>query len=216
MKKLFASFIILSVIACNKTADKTNEKTTDQSVQTSVDSTAVNPDPAEVKVNKKSLLETANKDILLALKEKDYKKIAAFIHPEKGVRFSMYAFVDPKEDKVFTKDEFEKYQPTKTLFTWGTMDGSGDLYKATINDYLTKWVYSKDFITGQFSLNEFQGKGNSLNNLKSIYPKADFTENFIKGSEANAGMDWRCLRLVFEEFQGKYYLVGVVNDQWTI
>jgi hypothetical protein len=57
---------------------------------------------------------------------------------------------------------------------------------------------------------------NSLNNLKAIYPKGDFTENYIKGSEANAEMDWKSLRLVFEELHGKYFLVAVVNDQWTI
>lgn len=128
----------------------------------------------------------------------------------------MYAFVNPKEDKKFSKADFIRYQPARTLFTWGTMDGSGDLYRATIHDYLTDWVYSKDFATAQVSLNAFQGKGNSLNNLKEIYPNADFTENFIKGSEANSEMDWECLRLIFEEFQGKYYLIGVVNDQWTI
>jgi hypothetical protein len=55
----------------------------------------------------------------------------------------MYAFVNPKEDKKFSKADFIRYQPTRTLFTWGTMDGSGDLYRATIRDYLTDWVYSK-------------------------------------------------------------------------
>ncbi|RYE28989.1 MAG: hypothetical protein EOP48_32965 [Sphingobacteriales bacterium] len=59
--------------------------------------------------------------------------------------FSMYAFIVPEEDKVFSKSDFLKFQPTGTIFTWGTMDGSGDVYQATINDYLTKWVYSKDF-----------------------------------------------------------------------
>jgi hypothetical protein len=29
-------------------------------------------------------------------------------------------------------------------------------------------------------------------------------------------MDWKVLRLVFEEIQGKYYLVAIVIEQWTI
>jgi hypothetical protein len=29
-------------------------------------------------------------------------------------------------------------------------------------------------------------------------------------------MDWRSLRLVFEEQGGSWYLVGIVHDQWTI
>ena len=28
-------------------------------------------------------------------------------------------------------------------------------------------------------------------------------------------MDWRIMRLVFEEYQGKRYLVAIVNQQWT-
>lgn len=29
-------------------------------------------------------------------------------------------------------------------------------------------------------------------------------------------MDWRAMRLVFEDYQGKSYLVAIVNDQWTV
>lgn len=213
MKKLFASLLILSIVAaCKKNPEKFINDKTDSTGYVKTDATKVSP----VEVNKDEALKQLNEEIIQALKDKDYKKFSDFIHPDKGVRFSMYAFVNPKEDKTFSKTEFMKYQPTKTLFTWGTLDGSGDLYKATIDNYLTKWVYSKDFATGQVALNEFLGKGNSLNNLKAMYPKADFTENYIKGSEANAEMDWKSLRLVFEELLGKYYLVAVVNDQWTI
>jgi hypothetical protein len=212
MKKLFVSLLILSVIACKKNPEKFINDKTDSTGQIKTEDTKI----TSVEVSKDQALKHLNEEIIQALKDKNYKKVADFIHPEKGVRFSMYAFVNPKEDKNFSKSDFIKYQPTKTLFTWGTLDGSGDLYKATIDNYLTKWVYSKDFVTGQVAFNEFLGKGNSLNNLKEMYPNADFTENYIKGSEANAEMDWKSLRLVFEELQGKYYLVAIVNDQWTI
>ncbi|WP_336718959.1 hypothetical protein [Chryseobacterium mucoviscidosis] len=212
MKKVIISLLVLSAVACKKNPEKFVNDEVNAKGKTITDSSV----SSRTKITKDQALKKINEDIIQALKDKNFKKFAEFIHPEKGVRFSMYAFVNPKEDKKFSKADFIRYQPTKTLFTWGTMDGSGDLYRATIRDYLADWVYSKDFATAQVSLNEFQGKGNSLNNLKAIYTNADFTENFIKGSEANSGMDWKCLRLIFEEFQGKYYLIGVVNDQWTI
>ncbi|SEM09199.1 hypothetical protein SAMN05421856_10148 [Chryseobacterium taichungense] len=199
------------MLACKKNPEKFVNDTKDSSGQTTDNTSNTN-----LPIKKEESLKSLNEAIILSLKEKNYNKFVQYIHPEKGVRFSMYAFVNQAEDKKFSKADFIKYQPTKTIFTWGVLDGSGDLYKATINDYLGKWVYAKDFATGQVSINEFQGSGNSLNNLKQIYPKADFTENFIKGSKANAEMDWKCLRLVFEKFQGKYYLVAVINDQWTI
>lgn len=214
MKKLLISMLVLGLaVACKKEAGKPipNEIDTIARVK-ETDSVKTVQD----KVKKEGALKLANDEVLQALKAKDYKAFASFIHPEKGVSFSMYAFVDPKADKNFSKADFEKYQPTKTLFTWGAKDGSGDPYKATINDYLGKWVFSKDFTTGQYSANKFIGGGNSLNNLQKIYPKSDFTENYIKGTEKNGEMDWKTVRFVFEEFQGKYYLIAVVNDQWTI
>ncbi|AZA51674.1 hypothetical protein [Chryseobacterium sp. G0201] len=212
MKKILLSIFVVSLVACKKESSKPAVHKVDSTKQTTVQTS--NPDKATI--TKEEIIKEANDEILKTLKNKDYKRLAEFIHPEKGVRFSMYAFVDPKEDKQFSKTDFEKYQPTKTLFIWGSYDGSGDLYKATINDYLSKWVFSKDFTASQFSLDKFQGGGNSLNNLEKAYPKLNFTENYIKGTEKNGEMDWKTLRFVFEEFKGKYYLVGVINDQWTI
>lgn len=213
MKKLLIAIFALSlVVACKKEAGKPVSNEIDSIAQTKTDSAGT----VQTHADKEAALKLANDEVLKALKDKDYTAFASLIHPQKGIRFSMYAFVNLKEDKHFSKADFEKYQPTKTLFTWGTQDGSGDPYKATINDYLGKWVFSKDFTASQYSVNKFIGGGNSLNNLKEIYPKADFTENYIKGTEKSGNMDWKTVRFVFEEFQGKYYLIAVVNDQWTI
>lgn len=213
MKKILIPLVVLFlVVACKKEAGKPVPNVIDSIVQNKTDSAGTVQNIA----NKEAVLKQTNDEVLKALKNKDYSSFASLIHPEKGIRFSMYAFVDIKEDKHFSKADFEKYQPTKTLFTWGAHDGSGDPYKATVNDYLGKWVFAKDFTASQYSLNKFIGGGNSLNNLKEIYPKDDFTENYIKGTEKNGEMDWKTLRFVFEEFKGKYYLIAVVNDQWTI
>ncbi|QWT85914.1 hypothetical protein KBP46_21165 [Chryseobacterium sp. PCH239] len=213
MKKLLiAVFALGMIVACKKEAGKPVPSEIDSIAQNKTDSAGI----VQTHADKEAALKQTNDEVLKALKTKDYTTFTSLIHPEKGVRFSMYAFVNLKEDKHFSKADFEKYQPTKTLFTWGAQDGSGDPYKATINDYLGKWVFSKDFTTSQYSLNKFIGGGNSLNNLKEIYPKADFTENYIKGTEKSGEMDWKTVRFVFEEFQGKYYLIAVVNDQWTI
>ncbi|WP_336703985.1 hypothetical protein [Chryseobacterium indologenes] len=213
MKKLLIAVFAMSiVVACKKEVEKPVPSEIDSIAQNKTATT----DTIQNNPNKEAVLKQTNDEVLKALKAKDYATFASLIHPEKGIRFSMYAFVNLKEDKHFSKADFEKYQPTKTLFTWGAHDGSGDPYKATINDYLGKWVFSKDFTTSQYSLNKFIGGGNSLNNLKEIYSKADFTENYIKGTEKYGEMDWKTVRFVFEEFQGKYYLIAVVNDQWTI
>ena len=217
MKKHLFILLLLSLTYCSK-------ESTTQSESLKKDSTLITNDSLKEKnnsldngtLNKEETLKNLNNEILSILKSKDYAKLAKHIHPEKGVEFSMYAYVNPKKDKHFTKEEFNKFVATNIKFTWGEKDGTGDLLILSIKDYLNQWVFKKDFTKGEFHFNTFKGTGNSLNNLKEIYPNNYFTENYIGGSEEYGGMDWNCLRFVFEELYGTYYLVSVINDQWTI
>jgi len=202
---------ILAVLSCDKKQDRNPTVSTDNLKRANERTETVQESfSAEVALKK------TNNELLQALKVNYYDVFANYIHPEKGVRFSMYAFVNKSEDKHFSKADFEKYYPTKTIFTWGSRDGSGEIYKATVDQYMKNWVFKKDFTKSEYSFNRLLGKGNSLNNLKEMYPDTNFTENYVSGSDKNGGMDWNALRFVFEEFEGKYYIVAVINDEWTI
>ena len=151
-----------------------------------------------------------------ALANKDFARITNDIHPTRGVRFSMYAYVRPETDKVFSREQFAKYlQQSKIRFTWGEKDGTGDLLVTPLPTYLDTWIDASKFNNASISINEFQHSGNMINNLKKIYPNSEVVEFYHKGSEEYAGMDWRIMRLVFEEYEGKRYLVAIVNEQWT-
>lgn len=151
-----------------------------------------------------------------ALANKDFARITNDIHPTRGVRFSMYAYVRPETDKVFSREQFAQYlQQSKIRFTWGEKDGTGDLLVTPLPTYLDTWIDASQFNNANISINEFQHSGNMINNLKKIYPNSEVVEFYHKGSEEYAGMDWRIMRLVFEEYQGKRYLVAIVNEQWT-
>ena len=151
-----------------------------------------------------------------ALANKDFARITNDIHPTRGVRFSMYAYVRPETDKVFNREQFAQYlQQSKIRFTWGEKDGTGDLLVTPLPTYLDTWIDASKFNNASISINEFQHSGNMINNLKKIYPNSEVVEFYHKGSEEYSGMDWRIMRLVFEEYQGKRYLVAIVNEQWT-
>ncbi len=154
--------------------------------------------------------------ILNLLQKEQYDKFIGFIHPEKGMRFSMYAHVDPQKNKVFSREDFQKYINSNIRFTFGEKDGTGEKYVISLGKYIQEWVLKRDFSKAELLHNTFKGEGNSLNNLKEIYPNSEFTEFYISGTEQYGGMDWNALRLVFEKFEGKYYLVAIINDQWTI
>ncbi len=211
MKKRIVALLILSVLSCDKKQDNNPAISTDNIKRSNERS-----DSQHDALSTEIVLKKTNDELLQALKVGYYDLFANYIHPQKGVRFSMYAYISKNEDKHFSKSDFVKYYPTNIVFTWGARDGSGDLYKATIDQYIKKWVFVKDFTKSEYSLNTFLGRGNSLNNLKEMYPSTNFTENYIKGTGENSEMDWNALRFVFEEYEGKYYVIAVINDLWTI
>lgn len=153
-----------------------------------------------------------------ALQSQQYAKITPHIHPKKGVRFSMYAYVNVKKDKVFSRKNFDKYlKQSKIKFTWGNKDGIGEPLITPLPSYLSDWVVRDNLSTpSKVGVNEFYGTGNSLNNLREVYPTQDFVEFYYAGSKQYDCMDWRCLRLVFEAYQGRPYLIAIITDEWTI
>lgn len=214
MSKVFL-YIVTAVgitLPLTLTACQTHS-TADMSVSTSKDSAMT------AQASDKQLTEQAIR-IKDALATGDYAAITEDIHPINGVRFSMYAYVRPDKDKTFSQEQFEQYlKQSKIRFTWGQKDGTGDLLITPLPAYLQTWVNASRFYKDQqavtISVNESKAIGNSINNLQDVYPDADYVEFYHNGSETYSGLDWRALRLVFDEYQGKRYLVAVISDQWT-
>jgi hypothetical protein len=163
-----------------------------------------------------SLSEVINA-VLEALDKRDYTALAGYIHPEKGVRFSPYGYIDTNAHQHFSKDAFLDAMKANRQMKWGSYDGSGDPIQLTVINYFNKFVYDKKYKDApEVGLNRQISKGNSLNNLSNIYPNSIFTELYFPGDmKKYNGMDWKSLKLVFLRYNGKPYLVGVVHDQWT-
>lgn len=209
---LVIPFVLLFFFSCkNKSADK--EKTPE----------VVAPDTAIAAPNtayRDSQLLKLTSEILTLIKNKEYRSLAAFIHPATGLRFSPYGYIDTTSDLVISPDKLiaEAGSKKQARMEWGEMDGSGDPIKLTLNEYMKRFVYDVDFIApDSLKVNHFLGGGNSMNNLSVVYDSCDFTESHFPGfNKELGGMDWRSLRLVFKMIDGKYYLVGIVHDEWTI
>lgn len=164
-----------------------------------------------------ALLQT-HREILTVLKTGSYNKFADYIHPVKGVRFSAYAYVDTVNNQQLTPEDFRKMLKTSKKLVWGSFDGSGDPIELTWEAYAKRFIYDADFLNAEKTkVNEFIGFGNSLNNLREVYPDNHFVESYFSGFDPKfEGMDWCCLRLVYEWYDGKPKLIAVVHDHWTI
>ena len=172
--------------------------------------------PSSSPITQKTLIEQAM-HIQRALATGRYADIIDDIHPTRGVRFSMYAYVKPESDKVFSRVQFAQYlKQSKIRFTWGDLDGTGELLVVPLPTYLNTWIDGKKFNTARITVNEFESRGNMINNVKDMYPKADIVDFYYRSTGEYSDIDWRGMRLVFDTYEGRRYLVAIVNDRWTV
>src|SRR5690606_35053552 len=95
------------------------------------------------------------------LKNKEMAKLADLVHPQKGLRFSPYFFVDVENDKVFSAQQVAELNEDTTVYTWGIYDGIGEPIELTFNDYYEEFVYDEDFIDPHIiGNNTVIGRGN--------------------------------------------------------
>lgn len=165
----------------------------------------------------KEVIEKTSEGVIKALKNKDTGFLADYVHPLKGVRFTPYTTVSLENDLVFSQEGMKNFFEDKT-YTWGYYDGSGEEIQLTPSDYYEQFVYSEDFINApEIGYNEVLTSGNMVENQFEVYDNAIVVEYHIP--EVNpefSGLDWQSLRLVFEEYEGNWKLVGIIHNQWTI
>ena len=168
----------------------------------------------------KKIIESRARQIMIALKNRDMQRLSTFVHPQKGVRFSPYVYVDLKMTRVLSRRQVVNLYRSNRRFIWGEQDGSGDPIRLTFRQYLKHYVYRQDLLTAnKASYNPLRPQGgNTISNLWETYPRAIIVGYHHDGVTAPQGgaMDWQSLYLVFEKMGKTWYLVGIANDEWTI
>ena len=169
-------------------------------------------------------LETVAQKTILAIQNKDFETLSKFIHPDKGVRFSPYAYIDIQKDLIFTPAQIKNFFQDTQKYQWGEYDGSGEPMEFIPSAYYKRFIYDQDFAKAkEIGVNKIIGQGNTINNISKAYPEASFIEYHFPGFDPKyGGMDWRSLRLVFkqggkgEQKNGQWFLIGIVHAEWTI
>ncbi len=209
--------LLLAAVACQEKST-TPTPSSDSTVVNTAPPKAPTPDPVFEPTDSVSLIDVS-KEILKLAAAKDYAKIAAYIHPTEGIRFSPYAYVDKEEHKHFTADEFRDLvtNKAKTKVLWGTSDPLSEPIKRTVEAYFKEFCYDKDYVNqGEYAYNETIGGSTVINNLAEAYPKAPFVEaHWSPTDEEKKPFEWGSVRLVFQEYQGNFFLIAWVHDAWS-
>ncbi len=171
----------------------------------------IKPEDAKKIIKEKSDL------IIYALSQKDALTVSGFVHPDKGVRFTPYTHVSTDSDVVFDSNQMKNFFDDKKAYVWGIYDGKGDEISLTPSEYYDKFIYYEDFINAEkIGYNEVLSSGNMAENQFETYKNAIVVEYYFSGFNPDyGGADWQSLRLVFEEYENNWKLVGIIHNQWT-
>ena len=171
-------------------------------------------------ISNEKILVTA-KEIVKLIKNKEFKNLANYVHPIKGVVFSP-EYYNPKINAVFSKELIVKGFDNNKKYIWGYFDGSGDTIELTFREFYDKYVYDKDYVNApEIVLNPTHDNDNNrksfIRSIKEEVPGLSFVEFYFSGFDKKyEGMDWRSLFLVFENYENKWYLIAIINGHWTI
>lgn len=210
MKNLFfliSMLFILSSCGNNKKETKTDPKDTVQ----------VEDTPKKNTFSQQDSIKATARQILISLKDNNLAELTKYFS-NNGVLFSPYGHIDTAASKKLIADDLIAAINNKWVLTWGSYDGTGEPIKLSVQAYLKKFVYNADYLNAEaVGFNEILKRGNSLINLKEVYPNLPFVDYHFSGFDQKLeGMDWTSLRLVFEKQEGEYVLVAIIHDQWTI
>ncbi|PCI30069.1 hypothetical protein COB55_00740 [Candidatus Wolfebacteria bacterium] len=169
-----------------------------------------------------SLSET-NK-IVSALSNSDLDLFADFVSPARGVRISRDTSVNKTKDVILNQSQIKNAKANKTIWLWGYTDGKGDPIQDTIQNYLTVTVPNRDYINAdEIRINEPrsvspESTDNRYEHISSAYPDSDIVEYHFTDSETgdSNGFGWSSLYLILENVGDRYYLIGIVNGNWSI
>ncbi len=163
------------------------------------------------------LMESAS-EVVLCLKERDYKELAKWVDDQRGVTFTPYSAVDVDYDLTFTKKQIAEAEESTTVYNWGLTDGSGLPIQLTMTDYFDQFVYNADYAQAtQIAVDKVLISGNSLENVADAYGGCRFVDfSFPSRDPELSGLDWCSLKLVFAPNESEWSLVGIIHGQWTV
>jgi len=154
-------------------------------------------------------------EILSILRHFDTMGIDGFlnsIHPQKGTVMTWNTHFGGKEDIVFTRSDIKRYikNPVKKIH-WGHTYGKGDKVLMSLQDYMLKLTKPSEYISKIKKLNSLKGfQCDSGSQCKG------YEVFWIDENSKTKEYDWQGLVVILEAYHGKWYVVGLLRDRWTI
>lgn len=163
----------------------------------------------------RSILEKLALEIIGLVENQNFEALSTYIHTEKGVRFSMYLFVDEFRHPVFSREQVASFGKDETVYYWNSGNYFGDgPYEDTVANHWTRYISPKNPEPAWRMLPEGEKhNSDSIDNFWLIYPEGYYFDFYREGKTA---LDWKLLRFGFEIAEdGNCYLIAIIHDECT-
>ena len=156
-------------------------------------------------------------EIRRALLSEDGPRIPSSHLPDDGVVISTDAYVDPVAGNRVVVDEADLATGADRLRIWGYTDGIGSPIVDSVDGYLSRYRRSMALLDPDVvGIDERVGLGNTVANLSEVFPQARVVEFHRRGRGELADFNWSSVRLALQQVDGRWELVAITSDSWTV
>ena len=150
--------------------------------------------------------------ILNRTKYENIDELTEYMHPKKGIVMTWNVRFGGKEDLTFTRNDIKNIEKNRfKKIHWGYTYGKRDEVRMSLYDYLSKLTKPLHSISKIEKLKALKGfhcpSGNKCKGYEIFWIDED-----SKTKEYN----WQGLVVIFEKYQGTWYVVGLLRDRWMI
>ncbi len=144
-------------------------------------------------------------------RENTLVNIAKLIHPTKGVIVTdMVSFKDKSQQHYDAKTFLKTLKDDKKIL-WGKTYAKGDLIRKTLYAWIDDAHREMSSISKIETLKGFKGfETAGYSGLKA------YEVYWINEESKSKEYDWLGLVVLVSEYKGKWYVVGLLRDRWTI
>lgn len=173
--------------------------------------------PTNAVQSKEQKLISTSREVLTALKNKDYNKLET-LSSKDGLSFNENSdSLDLSKNDV-SKDAISEIPKNTTKYMWGYTDGKGDEIRLTLSDYINQWMYNRDYINApKIMVNQIAyPQGNTPNYIATYSQGRNYVAFHFDSTKEYPGLTWSTMYLIFDEENKNYKLRGIIKANWTI
>lgn len=171
-------------------------------------------DEEEPKPFDPAVLEQQANAILRALDQRDMDTLADYVHEEKGLLLSPYLSVSDSTVR-FSQPEIATLLDDEATYLWGYGEANTDIRMTPAEYFVQHLQVERFFEADEVLVDTTSPESDPTNYLSSVFPDAKVVEFYTVGTEQYSGLDWRSLHMVFEQEDGEWRLIALINNLFT-